>query len=323
MPINEIDSTATGERQIVDLADRGMDTLVALGRYRYLRAHSPLPSRCHDSLLVLLLPIWAVFTFEVDRVAHQVSPGQALRVPAGRTYRTGSTAQQRGELAWLIVRAGRPESRDPVDQATALLSAPSGPSVWAASDRVPAGLQRAFEVLIEEPSWINNALAHHILSAAVLELSASLCEAGKPQTWTHRDIARILEWIEDHLAEPIDAADLATMSGLSTSHFYQVFRATTGTSPKDYLLRRKTDRAREWLAAEPGVSITSVAYAFGFSSSQHFARVFRRYQHEAPSSIRAQKEISAGRTDTLSRPDRAQISRSSAGPASPHPGGLP
>ncbi|MDA5283716.1 AraC family transcriptional regulator [Streptomyces sp. Isolate_45] len=291
---DDIDLTTTAERRIVDLAERGMEPLLALGHYRCLRAHGPLPAKRHRSLLVLVLPTWAAFTFEVDGVETQVSPGQALRIPPGTTYRTGVTAQQRGELTWLVVRAGHPGSGEPIDRATALLSDPSGPGVWAASDRVSGGLRRAFGLLTREPDWIGDALAHHLLSATVLELSASLSEAGRPQAWTHRDITRILEWIEEHLTEPIAAADLATMSGLSTSRFYEVFRAATGTSPKDYLLRRKIDRAREWLAAEPGTSITTVAHAFGFSSSQHFARVFRRYRHEAPSSTRAEQGLPPG-----------------------------
>jgi AraC-like DNA-binding protein len=44
------------------------------------------------------------------------------------------------------------------------------------------------------------------------------------------------------------------------------------------------ERARELLAAG-GRSVTDVAYALGFSSSQYFATVFKRYTHTRPSSV--------------------------------------
>lgn len=109
--------------------------------------------------------------------------------------------------------------------------------------------------------------------------------AGEPDR-AHRDVSRTLAWIDAHLSAPMDATDLAAVSGLSTSHFYQSFRKVTGTSPKDYLLRRKTERARRWLEEDPQATVTEVAHGLGFSSSQYFATVFRRYQHCAPSECR-------------------------------------
>ncbi|MFE7244691.1 hypothetical protein [Streptomyces sp. NPDC057580] len=51
-----VDLAATGERMMVDLAGRGLEPLVVLGRYRYLRAQEPLPVQRHCSLVVLALP---------------------------------------------------------------------------------------------------------------------------------------------------------------------------------------------------------------------------------------------------------------------------
>jgi AraC-like DNA-binding protein len=54
--------------------------------------------------------------------------------------------------------------------------------------------------------------------------------------------------------------------------------------PGEYLLRRKVRRAGELLAGGD-VSVTEVAQALGFSSSQYFATVFRRYRHQRPSDL--------------------------------------
>jgi AraC-like DNA-binding protein len=102
----------------------------------------------------------------------------------------------------------------------------------------------------------------------------------------HRDISRTLSWIEEHLSDIADTAQLVVVSGLSSSRFYEAFKAVTGTSPKDYLMRRKTDYANKWLAEDPDVTITDVAHTLGFSSSQQFATVFRRYQGTTPTEAR-------------------------------------
>lgn len=129
MPIcsDDIDLTGTGERVIIDLAGQGMEPLMALGRYRYLRAQDPLPAQRHCSLVVRALPDRGTFTFEVDGRAHEISPGHVLCVPPGSAYVTGATAQQRGELTWLIARVGG-DPQSALRRAVGLLR---HPQVWS------------------------------------------------------------------------------------------------------------------------------------------------------------------------------------------------
>ena len=64
--------------------------------------------------------------------------------------------------------------------------------------------------------------------------------------------------------------------------------ASTGSSPKDYWLRMRVECAARRLRKSPGLTVTDVAYEFGFSSSQYFATVFRRYLGVSPVEYRAQ-----------------------------------
>ncbi|MFI1092508.1 AraC family transcriptional regulator [Streptomyces sp. NPDC020917] len=281
---DEVDLAATDERTIVDLAGRGLEPLVALGRYRYLRAHGPLPAQRHCSLLVLAMPGRGSFTFEVDGRAREVVPGRVLCVPPGRAYLTGTDVQARGELTWLIARRSADDA-SVLGRAVALMADPPESLVWDVSREAAADLRRAFALAAGPAGWLTEARLQYLVFGVVLDLAASMTAARVPSP-AHRGVARSLAWIDTHLSEAVDAADLAAVSGLSTSHFYEAFREMTGTSPKDYLLRRKTDRARALLESDPSATVTEVAYALGFSSSQYFATVFRRYQHCAPSECR-------------------------------------
>ena len=64
------------------------------------------------------------------------------------------------------------------------------------------------------------------------------------------------------------------------------FREELGMPPHEYILRRRIDRAAALLAAGRS-SVTEVAYDLGFSSSQYFAMVFKRFTHRTPSQLLA------------------------------------
>jgi AraC-like DNA-binding protein len=53
----------------------------------------------------------------------------------------------------------------------------------------------------------------------------------------------------------------------------------------DYIWRARLQNCRQELEAQGGKTITDVAFSWGFSSSSHFSRVFRRYFGVVPSSI--------------------------------------
>jgi AraC-like DNA-binding protein len=109
-----------------------------------------------------------------------------------------------------------------------------------------------------------------------------------PEPWTQR----IVGYIDEHIGEPLAVGDLARAASLSESQFKHRFKAEVGVSPRDYVLRRKVSAARELLAQ--GELVTTVANRLGFSSSQYFATVFRRYTRMSPTESRRASERRRG-----------------------------
>ena len=87
-------------------------------------------------------------------------------------------------------------------------------------------------------------------------------------------------------AEDARLADLAAAVGLSERHLCTAFQVSTGRPPHRWLLDRRVERAKALLEAEPSRRVTEVALACGFTSSAHFATVFRRAMGKAPSAWR-------------------------------------
>ncbi|MFF7601621.1 helix-turn-helix transcriptional regulator [Streptomyces mirabilis] len=280
----------TAERTVVDLAALGLAPLLALGSYQYLRAHVPRPPDRHRTMVVLALPMRGAFTFDVDGADHPVRPGQIIRVPPGCAYSTGRKAEPRGALVWLIARAAADSGPEDLRRALGVLADPAGPLVAAVDEMARDGLGRALNWADRPRDWIDEALLQHMVISAVLGATKAYMNAESPVSWPHQGIARVLAWIDEHLTEPVTTAELAALAGLSTSRFYEAFRVATGTSPKDYLLRRKTEYARQWLQDDPTVQVTAVAHSLGFSTSQRFATILRRYHGISPTACRTTRQ---------------------------------
>lgn len=98
-------------------------------------------------------------------------------------------------------------------------------------------------------------------------------------------LRRVVDYIEAHLADDISLRDLAVQAGLSTHHFGEAFKASTGTSPHRYLVERRIRRAKELLLGAEQ-SIAEIAISVGFASHSHFTDNFRRLTGTTPSRFR-------------------------------------
>ena len=99
-------------------------------------------------------------------------------------------------------------------------------------------------------------------------------------------VRRSLEYIEQHLAEPISLADLSRHSGMSARSIQAGFRDDLRTTPISYIRDRRLDRARETLMQalpEDGVTVTEVAQHWGFGHLGSFAVLYRKRFGESPS----------------------------------------
>ena len=83
-------------------------------------------------------------------------------------------------------------------------------------------------------------------------------------------------------AEPVTLEELASIASLSKYHFLRLFKATYGTTPMEYVSRRRIERAQDLLRAT-NLTVTEVCFAVGFSSLGSFSSRFRSVVGETPS----------------------------------------
>jgi AraC family transcriptional regulator len=125
------------------------------------------------------------------------------------------------------------------------------------------------------------------LDAAGLQVAVELLRrysnAGEPTTvpaLTGWQLRRAIEFLQDHLAAPIQLADVAAAVGLSPYHFCRAFGAAVGVPPQQYLRALRMRRAQQMLAG--GITVSSAAARLGYRNVAAFARAFKREIGHSP-----------------------------------------
>jgi AraC family transcriptional regulator len=98
-------------------------------------------------------------------------------------------------------------------------------------------------------------------------------------------LRRVTELVHAEIEEELSLDKMAQAAGLSTAHFAQMFRRSTGESPHQFVLRQRVERAKEMLRAADA-RVLDVAVACGFKTQPHFARMFRRECGASPTEYR-------------------------------------
>ena len=123
-----------------------------------------------------------------------------------------------------------------------------------------------------------------------LSICSILLEAakllGSHRTFEPEQVVQsTIEFMKAHLGETISIEDVADAVRCSRAKLFEVFKDSTGMTPNDYWLRLRIDRAQQ-LLANSNLSITAIAMECGFSTSQYFSTVFRKYAGVSPSDYR-------------------------------------
>ena len=129
-----------------------------------------------------------------------------------------------------------------------------------------------------------------MMEEVAIELAgAAIGLAGKPRCGasTHHQgrMSEVLRYMAEHSAAPHKVTGLARMARMSPYHFLRSFKATTGVTPHQWLLRARLRKAAERLAvtAEP---VTDIALDVGFEDLSNFTRSFRAEFGASPSQFR-------------------------------------
>lgn len=294
LPVEKSTSRVTADQEACRWTGQlGMPLFPEAGVCVLRRSHPLRPHRNAGYEITVLL---------AGEVAWVVKGGPRLHLRGGEMAITPPEALHGGEfeiiqpceLLYLVVAPsapgalrGTPFSAAELRQLEARLRAAGNRTAPAS-----AGLLGAFRGLLRlwhaPPDAFSQAEAKLLLLEALLWAARSM--DTREARHDHPAVAAAQDWMARHPSKPLVVAELAARVGLSVSRFHDVFKHAVGQSPADYFNRLRCGLARTRLQQE-ALPVTRLAYELGYSSSQYFARSFRRYTGMSPRAWR----LKAGR----------------------------
>ena len=282
-----LDLQNTSSRHILDLGANYGTHLRVLGHYHYDKAMPPVPKQQSEQRLVIAILLSGLQYYKIDADTRMLRGGQGIRFLSGVTYSSDNFPEQRGEMVWLTI--DRPKSKTftlpGLTNESALdwwkkISSPDYMRRFPVSSSLRERLHQSLVLSEQCSSSIEH--SEFLISLGMVLIEIYRCIGLDLNDSVSPSVHDALKWVEENLGmDDFNVEELASKIGLSTSRFYTRFKEEIGLTPSDYLLRRKVLESQRRLLS--GNSITEVAMDLGFSSSQYFATVFKRYTRMTPS----------------------------------------
>jgi len=268
-----------------------MADVLFFGRYNHTRARPALTDHVHRGAIEICFLVTGRQTYRLADHSYRLVGGDVFITLPDERHSTGGLPQEKGVLYWMILqvpRGCRGFLGLPERQSRALLKEllEIQSRHFRGSWKMKEHLDAITSLYHEKRNPLNMLAMRNRTEAFLLELIAAVrtspvCEASP--------LSPVFRYVEKNLGEPLPAASLAAQAGLSVARFKTRFKDEVGVPPGEYVLRARIEEAQKRLAL--GASITDIAYALGFSSSQYFATVFKRFTGQTPSEARKNRDV--------------------------------
>lgn len=156
------------------------------------------------------------------------------------------------------------------------------PTVLALGRTLATGLRRGADPFYADS--LAQALVVHLLHGRLLGGESAPLPAP-PAPLAGPAVGRVLEHMQDHLAEKMTLDDLAAVSGVSQYQVSRAFKRAMGSTPHRYLVRLRMQRAAELLATDE-YSVQHVAALCGYASRAQFIAAFGHHHGTSPARYR-------------------------------------
>ncbi len=106
-------------------------------------------------------------------------------------------------------------------------------------------------------------------------------------------IQKVIDFIGEHLDEPLSLEELSDVACFSKYHFHRLFTAHTGLSVKQYVKWLRLNRAASQLAVHPERPIINIALDAGFETHEAFSRSFKKCWGQTPQAFKENPDRSS------------------------------
>jgi len=218
---------------------------------------------------------------EIDGRMRTVKPGDLLVIPPATPHAYGANRDQPWSIYWFhasgkLLSAFLRELEVSPDQPVIPMG--DGTQILSLFEELLAVIEHGYAT--EQLLCASHTLAH-LMVVLIREHRNSPHESPG----TRQRIATTIDYMKQHLPQPLQLDALAAIAHLSRSRFVDLFKQQTGYSPIDYFIRLRMQRACRLLDTT-AMSVKVIATALGYEDQLYFSRVFRRVNRLTPTQYR-------------------------------------
>jgi AraC-like DNA-binding protein len=176
------------------------------------------------------------------------------------------------ELALKVYPRGVPGT----DSTRAVVVGPSSTAIVNAAARLVDATAEPAEAEFLAPVLIEEILVRLLLSP----VGPRVAQVGQIGSGVQR-VARAVEWVREHYAQPIALEHLADLVHMSVSSFHQHFKAVTSMTPLQFQKVLRLQEARRLMLSHT-LDAGSAGQQVGYLSASQFSREYTRLFGNAP-----------------------------------------
>jgi AraC-like DNA-binding protein len=262
------------------------------GRYQQAASRSGLQPHSHPHAIEICFLERGEQTYRVGGFPYRLRGNDQFFTLSGEVHDTANLPQERGILYWLILKMERSKKFLGLAEEAAtrlkreLCRMPT--RHFRAHPDCARLLRETCDLLAEGRRGRAGDLSLRQLRLQSLLLRYLTLTILASRQGVHGSASplmqRLLQYIDEHLGDPVEVPRLAQVARLSESRCKARFKREIGVPPAEFWLRKKIEKAIVFLKKR---NVTEVAHELGFSSSQYFATVFKRYTLISPSRFHA------------------------------------
>lgn len=240
--------------------------------------------------------------FTVDTRQFDLTPGNLTITRPWQLHKLGAPNIGPGRMHWLILDVGVRRPNQPWRWPQWLLLTPpdlaeltrklrhNETPVWKSTAEIRYCFQQLSQCILnwDRPHAVSRLIVNlNQLFAGILDaLSVQQISEDAEFTSRRRTVEMFLKDLEANPATcraPWTLAQMSRQCGMGVTAFSKYTRELMNTGPIEFLNQCRLEHAAQDLRRQPQRSVTEIAFANGFNSSQYFATCFRQRFKISPS----------------------------------------
>ena len=102
-------------------------------------------------------------------------------------------------------------------------------------------------------------------------------------------LKNMTSFMKSKLYKNIKISELADIYCCSSSNIYKIFKQNLGSSPQDFFIHLKMERARKYLT-QTNLKVKDIAVKLGYDDPYYFSRIFSKHTGLSPVNYRKEEK---------------------------------